>query len=58
MAHPGTLMEPDVFLNAVGDFPVEKASDPVTTLVLLWNGEMIRAVDMITPEHPFWHYEA
>lgn len=35
------------------DSPVTLSGDNVEALVDLWNGEMTRVVDMITPERPF-----
>ncbi|KAF7234862.1 50S ribosomal protein L1 [Varanus komodoensis] len=52
LVHPQSRMDPDGFLKALGDFPVDKAGDPVDALVELWNGEMTRAIDTITPKHP------
>uniref|UniRef100_A0A8D2LLU3 Reverse transcriptase domain-containing protein n=1 Tax=Varanus komodoensis TaxID=61221 RepID=A0A8D2LLU3_VARKO len=45
-------MDPDGFLKALGDFPVDKAGAPVDALVELWNGEMTRAIDTIAPKRP------
>ncbi|KAF7245360.1 RNA-directed DNA polymerase from mobile element jockey [Varanus komodoensis] len=45
-------MDPDGFLKALRDFPVDKAGDPVDALAELWNGEMTRAIDTIAPKRP------
>ncbi|KAF7254271.1 CMP-N-acetylneuraminate-beta-1,4-galactoside alpha-2,3-sialyltransferase [Varanus komodoensis] len=45
-------MDPDGFLKALGEFPVDKAGTPVDALVELWNGEMARAIDTIAPKCP------
>ncbi|KAF7254198.1 hypothetical protein EYD10_01049 [Varanus komodoensis] len=45
-------MDPDGFLEALGDFPVGKAGAPVDALVELWNEEMTRAIDTIAPKRP------
>ncbi|KAF7241543.1 Signal peptide peptidase-like 2A [Varanus komodoensis] len=52
LVRPRSQMDPDGFLKALGDFPVDKAGDPVDALVELWNGEMTRAIDMIAPKCP------
>ncbi|KAF7237672.1 Holo-[acyl-carrier-protein] synthase [Varanus komodoensis] len=52
MVRPRSQMDPDGFLRALGDFPVDKAGAPVDALVELWNGEMARVFDMITPLLP------
>ncbi|XP_062839868.1 uncharacterized protein LOC134299860 [Anolis carolinensis] len=52
MVHPKRLMDPEGFLTALGEFPASSAGDPVDALVSLWNGEMTRAIDTITPERP------
>uniref|UniRef100_A0A8D2J5Z0 Reverse transcriptase domain-containing protein n=1 Tax=Varanus komodoensis TaxID=61221 RepID=A0A8D2J5Z0_VARKO len=52
LVRPWSQMDPDGFLEALGDFPVDKAGDPVDALVELWNEEMTRAIDMITPKRP------
>ncbi|KAF7251291.1 Dystrophin, partial [Varanus komodoensis] len=49
---PESRMDPDGSLEALGDFPVDKAGDPVDALVELWNEEMTRAIDTITPKRP------
>ncbi|KAF7238147.1 Sperm-associated antigen 17 [Varanus komodoensis] len=49
---PRSRMDPDGFLEALGDFPVGKAGDPVDALVELWNEEMTRAIDTIAPKRP------
>ncbi|KAF7237949.1 RNA-directed DNA polymerase from mobile element jockey [Varanus komodoensis] len=45
-------MDPDGFLKALEEFPVDKAGAPVDALVELWNGEMTRAIDTIAPKCP------
>ncbi|KAF7242353.1 putative RNA-directed DNA polymerase from transposon BS [Varanus komodoensis] len=52
LVRPQSRMDPDGFLEALGDFPVDKAGNPVDALVELWNGEMTRAIHMITPKCP------
>ncbi|KAF7254753.1 Formin-2, partial [Varanus komodoensis] len=49
---PRSWMNPDGFLEALGDIPVDKAGDPVDALVELWNEEMTRAIDTIAPKRP------
>ncbi|KAF7249630.1 putative RNA-directed DNA polymerase from transposon BS [Varanus komodoensis] len=49
---PRSWMDPDGFLQALGEFPADKTGAPVKALVELWNGEMTRAVDTITPKRP------
>ncbi|KAF7235047.1 Vomeronasal type-2 receptor 26 [Varanus komodoensis] len=51
-ARPWSRMDPDGFLKALGEFPADKTGVPVEALVELWNGEMTRAVDTITPKRP------
>uniref|UniRef100_A0A8D2IPS6 Reverse transcriptase domain-containing protein n=1 Tax=Varanus komodoensis TaxID=61221 RepID=A0A8D2IPS6_VARKO len=48
---PRSWMDPDGFLEALGDFPFDKDGDPVDALVELWN-EMTRTIDMIAPKRP------
>uniref|UniRef100_A0A803TJI5 Reverse transcriptase domain-containing protein n=1 Tax=Anolis carolinensis TaxID=28377 RepID=A0A803TJI5_ANOCA len=52
MDFPRRLMDPNGFLMSLGDFPVMAPGDPVEALVDLYNIEMARAVDTITPERP------
>ncbi|KAF7239258.1 hypothetical protein EYD10_14085 [Varanus komodoensis] len=52
LVRPQSRMDPDGFLEALGDFPVDKAGDPVDVLVVLWNEQMTRAIDTIAPKRP------
>ncbi|KAF7246017.1 putative RNA-directed DNA polymerase from transposon BS [Varanus komodoensis] len=52
LVRPQSQMDPDGFLEALGDFPVDKAGAPVDALVEVWNDEMTRAIDTIAPKRP------
>ncbi|KAF7243480.1 putative RNA-directed DNA polymerase from transposon BS, partial [Varanus komodoensis] len=52
LVRPRSGMDPDVFLKALGEFPVDKAGAPVDALVELWNGDMTRDIDTIAPKRP------
>lgn len=49
LALPQRLMDPEGFLNAVGDFLNNKADNPVKALTAHWKREVVQAVDMIAP---------
>ena len=52
MIRPRRLMDPDGFLNALGDYPFDMVGAPVEAQVTLWNRDMSQAVDTIAPKHP------
>ena len=45
-------MDPDGFMNALGDYPSDMVGAPVKAQVALWNREMTWAADMIAPKCP------
>lgn len=49
--HPRRLKDPDVFLNALGDFPGRISGDSVEDLSSPRYGEIWRVVDTIPPGH-------
>ncbi|XP_053155745.1 uncharacterized protein LOC128346445 [Hemicordylus capensis] len=46
------LMDYNLFLGVLGDFPAGITGTPVEALVALWNGEVTRAVNTIAPKCP------
>ena len=52
MIRPRRQMDPDGFLNALGDYLSDMVGTPVEVQVTLWNREMTRAVDTIAHKHP------
>ena len=44
-------MDPDGFVVALGNFPVTLRGDSVESLVDLWNGEMVKAINLIASKH-------
>ena len=53
MVHPQTFTEPQKFLNALGEFPADRACDSVETLFSQWNSEMKKVASPIAPKHSF-----
>ena len=54
MIHPRKFVDLNGFLMTLEEFPVILASNSVKALVELWNGEIIRRVDTISPKIPFY----
>ena len=52
MAHLRKLMDPNVFLRALGEFPITSEDNSIEALLDLWNKEMARIIDTITPKCP------
>lgn len=47
MVGPQSLMNPDSFLRALGDFPASWAADSSDAIATLWYVEAARALDQI-----------
>ncbi|KAF7240068.1 Transcription activator BRG1 [Varanus komodoensis] len=52
MVCPQSLMDSDGFLRVLEEFPVDRTGTAVDAPVDLWNEEMGRAIDTISPRHP------
>lgn len=51
----GRLMESNGFLNALGEFLIDRAGDPVVALVMLWNTKTCWAFDTVVPKYALRH---
>lgn len=52
MVNPRMLMNSISFLTALEEFSVILANYLIKVLVDLWNGDMVKAMDMIASRHP------